>query len=210
MSSGPPRAIKNLATLDLNLETARLKLIPLAERHVDAMWPVVSDPEFPKLMSWAAHTSRDETVAYVRHTAEAIIKGTDVAWAIEQGGAFAGCVGLHGIEWQSRAWRCDRAEIGYWIMPALHARGIATEAALAAMKFAFETLGLNKLTIGCLAENAGSKRVIEKCGFRYLARHEDDVWRDGRWWAHLRYELLFSEWSDISSTLRFSRRPLQP
>ncbi len=209
MTSGPPRAIKNLADLDLNLETARLKLVPLAERHVDAMWPIVSDSEFPTLMSWAAHANREETVAYVRHIADGIARGVHVAWAIELGGTFAGCVGIHEIEWQSRAWRRDRAEVGYWIAPAMQKQGIATEATLGAMKFAFETLGLHKLTIGCLVENLASKRVIEKCGFRFLARHEDDVWRDGRWWSHLRYELTFAEWSDISSTLRFSR-PRRP
>jgi RimJ/RimL family protein N-acetyltransferase len=47
--------------------------------------------------------------------------------------------------------------------------------------------------------------VIEKSGFRYVGRLEDDVWRDGRWHAHLRYELTASEWADASRTLRFTR-----
>ena len=37
--------------------------------------------------------------------------------------------------------------------------------------------------------------MIEEVGFRYLARHEDDVWRDGRWWNQLRYELTAREWA---------------
>ena len=61
------------------------------------------------------------------------------------------------------------------------------------------------VTIGCFEENVGSKRVIERVGFRYLCRFEDDVWRDGRWHAHLRFELTASEWADSTRTLRFSR-----
>ena len=44
-----------------------------------------------------------------------------------------------------------------------------TEAATAALRFAFETLGLHKVTIGCVEGNDGSQRVIEKLGFRFLA-----------------------------------------
>jgi RimJ/RimL family protein N-acetyltransferase len=47
--------------------------------------------------------------------------------------------------------------------------------------------------------------VIEKLGFRPVGRLEDDVWRDGRWWSVLRYELTASEWSDVSTTMRVSR-----
>jgi ribosomal-protein-serine acetyltransferase len=69
----------------------------------------------------------------------------------------------------------------------------------------FELIGLHKVTVGCIAENAGSRRVIEKLGFRPVGRLEDDVWRDGCWWSVLRYELTASEWSDVSTTMRVSR-----
>ena len=51
----------------------------------------------------------------------------------------------------------------------------------------------------------GSRRVIEKLGFRLIGRLEDDVWRDGRWWSVLAYELTQSEWSDVSTTMRVNR-----
>jgi ribosomal-protein-alanine N-acetyltransferase len=73
------------------------------------------------------------------------------------------------------------------------------------MGFGFDRVGLHKVTIGCFAENTASRRVIEKCGFRFIGRREDDVYRDGRWHAHLRYEMLSSEWSDTTNALRFTR-----
>lgn len=69
----------------------------------------------------------------------------------------------------------------------------------------FETLGLHKVNVRCIAENLGSRRVIEKLGFRRIGELEDDVWRDGRWWNVLTYELTQPEWTDMSTTMRVNR-----
>lgn len=189
MLSTPP----NLAALDLVLTTPRLTLRPLVEADADALWPYTSDPALPRMMSWAAHTDRAETVEFLRGAERSLAEGTDVVWGIVVDGAVSGAVGLHGITWQWRAWRCDRAELGYWLAPALHGRGLMTEAARAVVDFAFRTLGLHKVTVGCFEENAASRRVIEKLGFRYLATRLDHAFRDGRWWHHRDYELLVRE-----------------
>jgi RimJ/RimL family protein N-acetyltransferase len=42
-----------------------------------------------------------------------------------------------------------------------------TEAAAEVIRFAFEELGLDQIGICTGPENLRSKRVIEKCGFRY-------------------------------------------
>ena len=44
-------------------------------------------------------------------------------------------------------------------------KGYATEAISLIVKHAFHTLGLHKLTAGCYAENAASRRAFEKLGF---------------------------------------------
>lgn len=206
MTSAPPRVeIPTLSELPLAIETQRLKLRPLAEGDADALWPYVSDPELPRMMSWSAHRDPSETRAFIAFASDALVKGTDIVWAIEHDGRLAGTIGLHGIAYQMRAWRVDRAELGYWLAPALHRQGLMTEAATAVTRWGFETLGLHKITVSCLDQNLGSRRVIEKVGFRFLCKQEDDVWRDGRWHAHLRYELLASEWGDSTRTLRFMR-----
>jgi ribosomal-protein-alanine N-acetyltransferase len=206
MTSGPPRTdIPNLAELPLVIETQRLVLRPLAETDVDDLWPHVSDPDVSRLLSWSAHADKSETLEFLRSQYEARTKGTDLVWAIEHDGRASGCIGLHGIRWTFRAWRLDRAEIGYWLAKPLWNQGLMSEAATAATRWAFETLGLHKITIGCIEDNTASKKIIEKIGYRYLCKQEDDVWRDGRWWGHLRYELTSGEWADSSRTLRFNK-----
>jgi len=206
LSSAPPRAtIPKLDELDVVLATARLRLRPFDDADVDDLWLHVSDPALTRMLSWNAHTERDQTLDFIRRVNTGPTTGTGVAWAIELDGRAAGCISLEGIQFELRAWRLDRAELGYWIAPPLWGRGLMTEAAQAVVRCGFEQIGLHKVTVGCIAENVGSRRVIEKLGFRPVGRLEDDVWRDGRWWSVLRYELTASEWSDVSTTMRVSR-----
>lgn len=209
MQSPPPRPIPQLAELALVVETPRLVLRPVAVGDVDALYEHASNPEVPTMMSWAAHRDRGETLAFVERQIAGLANGTDVTWAIVHEGRAVGCIGISKIAWMFAAWRVDRAELGYWLAPHLWGKGLMSEAALAATQWGFETLGLHKITIGCVEGNARSQKIIEKLGFRYLAMFEEDFWRDGRWQNHRRYELTVGEWSDSARTLRFSK-PRQP
>jgi ribosomal-protein-alanine N-acetyltransferase len=209
LGSPPPRAqIPDLAEVDLVLVTPRLRLRAFTDADVDALYAYVSDPALPRMMSWSAHTDPSQTLEFIRQVNDNRANGAGVTWAIELSGEVVGCIGLDGIAFTFRAWRIDRAELGYWIAPAHWGKGLITEAAHAVVRAGFETIGLHKITVGCLAENTGSRRVIEKLGFRPIGRLEDDVWRDGRWWSVLRYELTATEWSDVSTTMRVSRPSL--
>lgn len=206
MRSDPPRAeIPTIASLPLEIATPRLKLRPVREDDVEDLWPWVSDPRLPRHMSWKAHVDRDETRTWLRATAQEVAANLGIAWAIVHEGRASGVVGLDSVRWQMRALRIDRAELGYWIAPPLWGHGLMTEAAQAVVQFGFETLGLHKIVVQCFAENDASRRVIEKCGFRMVGRQEDDIWRDGAWHAHLRYEMTAGEHADTTATRRFTR-----
>ncbi len=209
MLSAPPRPIPDLAQLPLVIETPRLVLRPIALTDVDDLWPYVSDPELSKMMSWDPHADRAETVAFVQSQLDGLANGTDMTWTMVHEGRSAGVISLGHITWQFRAWRVDRAELGYWLAPRLWRQGLVSEAALHATQWAFETLGLHKITIGCVDGNVASQRIIEKLGYRFLAIFEEDFWRFGRWQAHRRYELTAPEWTDSARTMRFSR-PSRP
>lgn len=203
---GPRTLIPRLVDLSLKIETARLVLRPFTEADVDAMFPLVSQKDLPKYMSWNAHTDRDETLAFVReHAIAGIASNEDATWAIEHEGKLAGCIELGGITWHQVAMRVDRAELGYWIAPPLWGKGLMTEAASAAVRWGFDTLGLHKITTRCFVENHASRRVIEKTGFRFVGRAEEDVFKDGTWHTHLLYEMTSPEWPDVHTTLRINR-----
>jgi RimJ/RimL family protein N-acetyltransferase len=208
MAGSPPRpTIPRLAELDLVLETQRLRLRPFTEADVEDIWPVVSNPEFPRQLSWAAHGDRSETLGFIQAVNKGLEQNTGVVWAIEQAGRVIGCIGLDAITFAMRAWRVDRAEIGFWLAPDQWNKGLMTEAAHEVVRCAFQTIGLHKVIGRCLAANDASRRVIEKLGFRCVGRLEDDVWRDGRWHSLLRYELTAAEWPDTHTTMRLFAQP---
>jgi [ribosomal protein S5]-alanine N-acetyltransferase len=58
------------------------------------------------------------------------------------------------------------AEIGYWLGTAYWGRGIATEAVTLVTDWAFNAHGLFRIFAQPFASNLGSRRVLEKAGYR--------------------------------------------
>lgn len=58
-------------------------------------------------------------------------------------------------------------EIGYWIGVPYWGQGLIPEAVREIMRYGFEELNLNKIWCAYFDGNSKSKRVQEKCGFRY-------------------------------------------
>lgn len=201
----PRPAIPKVSELDLVIPTARLTIRPFVDGDVDAVFAIASQPEFSKHMSWRAHADKGVTSEFITHSMAVAANNEGAVWAIEHGGNTVGCIGLDNLRWHLSSLRVDRAELGYWLAPALWNKGLMTEAASAVMRFAFEKLGLHKVTTRCFVDNAASRRVIEKVGFRFVGRAEEDVWRDTRWITQLLYEMTAPEWPDVHTTMRINR-----
>ncbi len=80
-------------------------------------------------------------------------------------GEFIGFIGLayhdgwpEGEHKTEVGWRLNRTHWG---------RGLATEGALASVRYGFEGLGLERIISITLPENAASRRVMEKAGLTY-------------------------------------------
>jgi [ribosomal protein S5]-alanine N-acetyltransferase len=85
-------------------------------------------------------------------------------WPIFQlpDGEHVGCAGL-------RPYRPDEGvlELGFHLRPAFWGQGLAAEAGRAVIDFAFCSLDAQALFAGHHPENAASRRVLLKLGFRY-------------------------------------------
>ena len=62
----------------------------------------------------------------------------------------------------------DVYETGYWVTPRYPGQGMATEAANAAIRYAFGHLGAKAISIGYFDGNEPSRRIVEKLGFQKL------------------------------------------
>jgi len=180
---------------DLSLVTPRLRLRPLVVADAAAMWPYVTDPAVSYYMTWEPHRDLSETQEFLAFCETSRAEGrTATLGVFEPDGTFVGVAGLHDVTRTVRAWRRDVAELGYWIAPPHQGRGYVTEAARAVVDAAFDQLHLHKVKVGCLVENVGSRRVIEKLGFRLVGVEHEHAFRHGRWWDHLGYEVTASAW----------------
>ena len=86
------------------------------------------------------------------------------------------------------------ASLGYFTYPRCWNRGYTTEAVKALLEFAFMRDNVFRISVGCLKENAGSERVMQKCGFIKEAEFKQFVWHDGRLKDRVVYRLLKDEW----------------
>jgi RimJ/RimL family protein N-acetyltransferase len=73
-----------------------------------------------------------------------------------------GCCGLRPYKPEDRI-----PELGFHLRPRYWGQGLASEAARKVIDYAFVTIGAKGLSAGHHPENATSKRLLEKLGFRY-------------------------------------------
>jgi ribosomal-protein-alanine N-acetyltransferase len=94
------------------------------------------------------------------------------------------------------------AWIGYWVASSATGRGVATAALALGLDHCFGAVKLHRVEATVRPENAASRRVLEKVGFREegLLRRYLDV--DGAWRDHLLYAITVEEVSgSVTSTL---------
>jgi [ribosomal protein S5]-alanine N-acetyltransferase len=84
-------------------------------------------------------------------------------------------------------------EMGWGVHPRLWGQGIATEAARAVLRFAFETLDANRVVAFCHAGNRASWRVMEKLGMRREAHLRETRWLNGQKFDEYLYAILRSD-----------------
>jgi RimJ/RimL family protein N-acetyltransferase len=70
--------------------------------------------------------------------------------------------------------------LGYWLGEDYWGQGLATEAARAVIRFAFEIAQLDQVNASALPDNARSMRVLEKAGLAHVERRYEDTVERGR------------------------------
>ncbi len=87
----------------------------------------------------------------------------------------------------------ETGTLGYWIGQPHSGRGVATAAVQAVVGYAFDKLKLHRLEAACLPTNHGSRRVLEKSGFRNEGRARAYLKINGEWADHLLFGLVEDE-----------------
>ncbi len=133
------------------------------EDYLD-MYEYGKDDEVTKTVIWNSYRSVEDAIDSIKKVfLPRPEKGVPSAYAIvhKETNKMIGTCDIFRINYETM-----EGEIGYVLNRQYWGRGYMTLACEAVLDLGFNYLYLNKVHIGHMKENIGSRRVIEKCGFR--------------------------------------------
>lgn len=144
------------------IQTERLTLRPFVEADLDEYTAVLRSAPVRASLDLPADFGRDDawqTMAVYLGQWE--LRGTG-QWAVEEtaSGRFVGRCGLHNPE--RVGW--PGTEVGWTFDPEVWGRGYATESARAAVRYAFEVVGVGEVVSTILPDNLRSAGVARRLG----------------------------------------------
>ena len=170
------------------LRGARVTLRPLASGDLKRCVRWFSDPQVIQFLGRSTPVTLAEEerwfTEYKRRADEQI-------FAIEAEGRHVGNLGLHKVDRVHR-----KAEVGIVIgEPSFWSRGLGADAMRTGLRYGFDVLGLNKISLDVLDYNARGIRSYENVGFVKEGLHREDVYKDGRFVNVLRMSILAREFA---------------
>lgn len=148
----------------IRLVTDRLVLRPWREEDLEDFFEYARVDGVGQMAGWLPHKDMDESRKILSH----FISGKHV-FALEHQGKVIGSLGIeqydeaHYPELSALRGR----EIGYVLARDYWGQGLMPEAVGAVIRYLFEREKLDLIIVGHFVRNGRSRRVIEKCGFRY-------------------------------------------
>lgn len=119
-------------------------------------------------------------------------RGLALPFAITVDGRFCGQVTVGNIVRGA----LQSAWVGYWVTADLNGGGVATAATALCIDHCFGPVGLHRIEATVRPENAASRRVLDKLGFREEGLHERYLNVAGAWRDHLVYAITVEEQPD--------------
>lgn len=146
------------------LETKRLILRRWEESDAESLYEYAKDPDVGPIAGWPPHKSVAESLDVIRN----VFNGAEAyAICLKSDGKAIGAIELKLNGHTDLTERDDECELGYWLGKSFWGQGIMPEAVREILRHAFEDLRMQKVWCAYYDGNTKSKRVQEKCGFRY-------------------------------------------
>jgi len=177
------------------LPTPRLRLRPFENADADDVFALQSNAfvlRYWDAPPWTDRGRADRFLAVCRQMEE---DGTGARLAVDRAadGAFIGWCTL--TKWNPEY---RSASLGYCFAEAAWGHGYATEAARAVLRWAFQTLDLNRVQAETDTRNVASARVLEKLGFVREGTLREDCVVNGDVSDSWVFGLLRREWQPSS------------
>ncbi len=170
-----PMSISEALAAQPVLRTPRLTLTQLGPQHIDEVMAALQDSEAMRLTGTRGEFTREQVLRHL----ERLVGADDRAdFAILDGsGAYLGEVVLNDLDE-------DNLAMNYRIALAagpVRGQGYGTEAGRAVVEWAFDAVGVHRISLDVFSFNPGAQRSYEKIGFQVEGRARDTLLWDGEW-----------------------------
>jgi RimJ/RimL family protein N-acetyltransferase len=152
------------------LETERLILDTWQGADWTEFRPIATDPEVMRYVTGGVPWSDDRIRRFVDQQVKLYLDRGFCRWKLAEKPA-TDLIGFCGVG----IWRAGfDPEIGWWLARRCWGRGLATEAATAALRDAFERVQLDRVISIAMPANAASRRIMEKLGLELECEFESE------------------------------------
>lgn len=143
-------------------------------------------------LTWLdANTEVEHTRQFIRSVLDQHARNEGFSCAILRTDRIVGVIGLHPINWSNKS-----VVLGYWLSRESVGKGIMTKCCRVLIDHAFADLGLNRVAILAAVDNARSRAIPERLGFRQEGVIRDAGWLYDHYVDNVLYSALKVEWNN--------------
>jgi len=161
--------------MQFHIETERLILRNIQHSDIDSMFELDSDPEVHKYLGNNPFTTKSQSIDNVNSVIKQYEDYRIGRWAMvnKQNNEFMGWSGLK-LNTVTLNGHTNFYDIGYRIIKQFWDKGYATESAIAALDYGFNTLNLDTIYGITEKDNIASHHILLKIGLNYIEDFYDD------------------------------------
>lgn len=173
------------------LEGITTNLRPLSKDDIPNLYRWINDPAVRDFVVGTFPKTLDQEEAWIKSLGS---DDKNIVFGIElKDGTLIGCMGLHHIDWKDRI-ATTGALIGekqYW------GRGFGTDAKMALLNYAFNTLNLHKICSEVIAYNKRSLQYSLHCGYKVEGVRKRHTFKRGRYYDRVELGIFKRDWLPI-------------
>lgn len=154
------------------LETNRLILRPWQLSDAEDLYEYAKINLVGPNAGWPPHQSIEESIEILK---KSVNNKSVYAIQLKTENKVIGGIGIHERQPDDKLKHLKQREIGYVLNPKYWGNGFVPEATHRLIKFSFEKLDLDLLWCGHYSDNFKSKRVNEKCGFKFHFKKDESL-----------------------------------
>ena len=155
------------------IETERLILREILLTDIDGMFELDSDPDVHKYLGNQPVTDREQLVNVINFIRQQYIDNGIGRWAIidKKTNDFIGWTGLKFVTDLTNNHK-NYYDLGYRLIKKYWGKGIATETAIATLKYAFEQLQAEEVYAMADCNNGGSNKILKNVGLNFIEKFD--------------------------------------